>query len=233
MKLNRTLLVAFILSLCWHLFFGLLFTLKLGETATSPYKVISVSYLGKIKPTVDNVTHSVMSPGSVLPPFSLPSLRLIEPPIATRWFSGMMKGILAQTVKRITESSKEVPYPAHLDLETETTKKQEPPWKLPPSWLPKKREDSFIHWEGEMREAGVKYFPPYPQWAKKEGIESEVSLKFWVSPSGRVKKVEVEKSSGYIKLNILAMDYIRKWEFNPSEERETWQVGIITFSFQP
>jgi len=226
-------MVAFFLSLCWHFFFGLLFTLKLGETETPPFKVISVSYWGKIGSPVDSIPYPAMSQGSVLPPFALPSLRFIEPPVTVKEFSGINQEFLAQTVKRIMEKRKEIPYPAYLDWEIEAVKKQEPSWKLPPSLFPKKKEGIIIHWEGEGREVGAKYLPPYPQWAQREGVESEVKLKFSVFSSGQVQKVEVEKSSGYVKLDLLAMEYMRKWEFSPSKEAGKSQIGFITFSFRP
>ena len=231
MKLNRPLVVAFIFSVCWHLFFGLLFTLKLGETNPSPFKSISVSYLGRIGPPAD-ASHLAMTQGSVLPPFGLPSLRLIEPPVLGSGLTEINRGILAQAVKKTAEQSKNISFPQFLDLEREVMEKQEPSWKLPSSLQRERKDDSFVRWEGKDREIGAKYFPPYPRWAEEEGVESEVTLRFLVSPSGRVGRVEVEKSSGYVALDVLAANYLRKWDFSPSEIDGN-QVGFVIFEFSP
>lgn len=74
--------------------------------------------------------------------------------------------------------------------------------------------------------------PKFPKWALKEGIpEAAVSIRFWVSPDGRVLPgLRIEKTSGFGRLDRLAMEALKKWRFAAikSEEKE-W--GVITFRF--
>jgi TonB family protein len=74
--------------------------------------------------------------------------------------------------------------------------------------------------------------PEFPAWAKEQGIlEASVAIRFWVSKDGEVlPNMRVEHTSGYGRLDKLAMDALSKWKFAPllSEER---QWGVITFRF--
>ena len=74
--------------------------------------------------------------------------------------------------------------------------------------------------------------PEFPSWAKEQGIlEASVAIRFWVNKGGDVlPNMRVEHTSGYGRLDRLAMDALSKWKFAPllSEER---QWGVITFRF--
>src|SRR5206468_105908 len=74
--------------------------------------------------------------------------------------------------------------------------------------------------------------PEFPSWAKEQGIlEASVAIRFWVNKDGEVlPNMRVEHTSGYGRLDRLAMDALSKWKFAPllSEER---QWGVITFRF--
>ena len=73
--------------------------------------------------------------------------------------------------------------------------------------------------------------PPYPEWAKRQGVEANVELKFWVLPSGEVSSIEVFETSGWSGLDRLASETLRQWIFEPIE-KDIIQWGIITFLFQ-
>ncbi len=75
--------------------------------------------------------------------------------------------------------------------------------------------------------------PAYPEWAQKQGIETEVKLKFWVTPIGKVKEVETIGSSGYYRLNQLAVSTMKNWIFEKLDPRlpQIDQWGEITFFF--
>jgi len=74
--------------------------------------------------------------------------------------------------------------------------------------------------------------PPFPGWARDQGIlEAAVAIRFYVSPAGDVlPEMSVERTSGYGRLDRLAMDSLKDWKFAPlaTEER---QWGVITFRF--
>lgn len=74
--------------------------------------------------------------------------------------------------------------------------------------------------------------PEFPNWAKEQGVlEASVSIRFWVSKDGEVlQNMRIEHTSGYGRLDRLAMDSLKAWRFAPllAEER---QWGVITFRF--
>ena len=73
--------------------------------------------------------------------------------------------------------------------------------------------------------------PIYPEWAKKQGIEANVELKFWVLSSGEVSSIEVYRTSGWSGLDRLASEALSQWRFVPIK-RYIIQWGIITFRFK-
>lgn len=77
------------------------------------------------------------------------------------------------------------------------------------------------------------FVPQFPQWAKERGIdEADVAIRFNVDPSGRVlENMRVEKTSGFGRLDRLAMDSLKNWRFMPVEASAGNQWGIITFRF--
>lgn len=76
--------------------------------------------------------------------------------------------------------------------------------------------------------------PEYPSWAEERGAEGEVKLKFWVSPSGHVKNVEVVQTSGYPNLDSRAMEALRKYLFEPlgedEEQEDQWGTIVIKYT---
>lgn len=75
--------------------------------------------------------------------------------------------------------------------------------------------------------------PQFPQWAKEQGIvESAVSIRFTVDPSGKVQEsMRVERTSGFGRMDRLAMEHLKLWRFAPVNASEGNQWGIITFRF--
>ncbi|MFH0948628.1 MAG: TonB family protein [Elusimicrobiota bacterium] len=78
--------------------------------------------------------------------------------------------------------------------------------------------------------------PPYPEWARDEGIEANVCLFFLVSPEGRVREnsIKVEMTSGYDKLDKLVVEAIKMWAFlslaRDAEQTDQW--GYATFRYR-
>jgi TonB family protein len=74
--------------------------------------------------------------------------------------------------------------------------------------------------------------PEFPEWARQQGIlEATVAIRFYVSPEGDVlPNMRIERTSGYGRMDRLAMDSLKLWKFAPlgSDQR---QWGIITFRF--
>jgi protein TonB len=78
--------------------------------------------------------------------------------------------------------------------------------------------------------------PPYPEWAREQGLIATVSLAFFVRHTGEVNEsnITVKRTSGQVRLDNAAAAALKKWRFEPLPEsqygREQW--GIITFKFR-
>ncbi len=77
--------------------------------------------------------------------------------------------------------------------------------------------------------------PEYPDWAKKQGIESSVTLNVGVLASGMVDSfIRITKTSGYKELDQIAIQAMMQWGFEPLSpyvnQDEQW--GTITFYFK-
>jgi TonB family protein len=76
--------------------------------------------------------------------------------------------------------------------------------------------------------------PTYPEWAKKEGVEGSVSIRFLVQPDGRVREnLLVERTSGFEDFDANATRALLAWRFEPltgSSIGDQW--GVITFNYR-
>ncbi|MFA6093892.1 MAG: TonB family protein [Elusimicrobiota bacterium] len=75
--------------------------------------------------------------------------------------------------------------------------------------------------------------PQFPSWAKDRGIlEADVAIRFYVDPAGSVLgDMRVERTSGFGRLDRLAMDSLKNWRFMPVPASAGNQWGVITFRF--
>lgn len=76
--------------------------------------------------------------------------------------------------------------------------------------------------------------PPFPAWAREMGlIEADVAIRFYVSPDGRVveDRMRVERTSGYGRLDRLAMEHLKRWRFEARLSLDGDEWGVITFRF--
>jgi TonB family protein len=66
------------------------------------------------------------------------------------------------------------------------------------------------------------------------GDSFEVGLKFWVSPEGKVESVERVASSGHPTVDIVAMRYLKGWQFVPVKAGEDYekQWGAVKLSLK-
>lgn len=74
--------------------------------------------------------------------------------------------------------------------------------------------------------------PSFPEWARSQGIlEAAVAIHFTVDAEGLVMSaMRVERTSGYGRLDKLAMESLKSWRFVPSPGAGV-QWGVITFRF--
>ena len=59
--------------------------------------------------------------------------------------------------------------------------------------------------------------PPYPMIARKEGWQGKLILNVFVNKNGKVKNVELLKSSGYKILDNISLQTIKTWSFEPAQ----------------
>jgi len=78
--------------------------------------------------------------------------------------------------------------------------------------------------------------PLYPQEARKKGYEGEVLLRVEVLSNGRVREIEVRRSSGHEVLDRSAIAAVKQWRFVPAKKGETpipvWVNIPITFQLR-
>lgn len=59
--------------------------------------------------------------------------------------------------------------------------------------------------------------PPYPMIARKEGWQGKLILNVFVNKNGKVKNVELLKSSGYKILDNVSLQTVKTWSFKPAK----------------
>ena len=76
----------------------------------------------------------------------------------------------------------------------------------------------------------------YPDWAKEQGIDAKVVLRFKVNPDGTVdSQIIVPRTSGWRQLDELAIRSLRNYLFEPlpAGAPRVPQWGELTFHFKP
>jgi TonB family protein len=112
-----------------------------------------------------------------------------------------------------------------------------PPTRAKPRQLAQvNKPKKAVEIEGPLRNRKViaHSIPTFPGWLQDTGvIEADVAIKFFVNPEGRVVdgRMRVDRSSGYGRLDRLAMQHLKSWRFEPLALATGDQWGIITFRF--
>lgn len=71
--------------------------------------------------------------------------------------------------------------------------------------------------------------PLYPLVSMRLGERGVTYLRVQVSPEGRAQQIEVERSSGYSRLDRAAQMAVRDWRFVPAREGDKAVTGWVTF----
>lgn len=75
--------------------------------------------------------------------------------------------------------------------------------------------------------------PPYPQESRRRGEEGRVVLKVRVTKEGTAESVEVEHSSGFRRLDMIARKTVSRWRFIPARQNNVavadWAGVTIIF----
>lgn len=89
---------------------------------------------------------------------------------------------------------------------------------------------------GEVADRPVVHYemPTYPDWATRDAVEADVTLRFAVLADGRIKdSVQVERTAGFLDFDDAAVAALRRWRFAAlpaGQNVEQW--GSITFHFR-
>lgn len=79
-------------------------------------------------------------------------------------------------------------------------------------------------------------YPAYPSSSRKMGEQGVSSLRVLVSPEGRVQQIELERSSGYARLDAAAMTTVRAWKFAPARQGNSavaaWVVVPVNWKLE-
>lgn len=78
--------------------------------------------------------------------------------------------------------------------------------------------------------------PPYPYESRRRGEEGRVILNVLVAADGTASSVEVDKSSGYRRLDMTARRTVSRWTFIPAKQNnaavEAWTKVTILFQLR-
>lgn len=107
------------------------------------------------------------------------------------------------------------------------------PRKEEPEIKPKETQTIIT---GALANRGIekKVIPPFPEWAKRQGVGATISLRFTVMENGVVKEtVIVERTSGSVEWDQMVIAALKNWKFVPLplSGMRLDQSGVITFQF--
>jgi len=78
--------------------------------------------------------------------------------------------------------------------------------------------------------------PAYPPLSRRLREQGTVLLRVYVEPTGLPGRVELKQSSGYARLDGVALDTVKRWRFVPARQDTTavagWVVVPISFSLR-
>lgn len=78
--------------------------------------------------------------------------------------------------------------------------------------------------------------PPYPSISRRMGEEGEVRLRVHVDAAGNAQRVEIERSSGFARLDQAALDTVKRWRFVPARQGDqpvaAWVIVPIQFTLR-
>lgn len=98
-------------------------------------------------------------------------------------------------------------------------RKPEPQPEASPPVIPAKYDASYLS----------NPLPVYPQMSRRLRETGTVGMRVLVGPDGRPQEVQVQKSSGYSRLDEAARTAVRRWTFVPSRRGDEKLAGWVTF----
>jgi TonB family protein len=112
--------------------------------------------------------------------------------------------------------------------------KKNPPSKNKESLIKPLETQTVITGVLANRQILKKIIPPFPRWAKKQGVGASISLFFTVMENGAVKEnVVIKRTSGSLQWDQMVISALKNWQFVPLADKgiREDQTGVITFQF--
>lgn len=72
--------------------------------------------------------------------------------------------------------------------------------------------------------------PRYPELARRQGIQGQTELKYFVNENGSVSNIQLVKSSGSAALDKEAIDAIKKYQYYPGQQG--WAAHPVSFNLK-
>lgn len=224
---NRILGISLMISVVWHLLWGLIPNVVLVPEGIEPQRFPVIAFLGPILEETAFKRKALRQP-DLLATLSRKILLSDEPELKMKLSeervldkntdqSARKEGARRYRIYGARKSGLKYPQP-----EPGVISRPQFPFKI----------------EGPAKDrplAGYPLEPTLPEWAKeKESLEFALILSFWISPEGTVVGVEPEILSGYPEIDLLAIRYVHKLRFQPlqAETEKVGQWGTISFKLQ-
>jgi len=230
--------IALIASLAWHLFW--IFSVKISvSTPVVPVRLEStVSFVGAI--LEEGPVFTAAGPGVVAQDVDIVRLQdlVMRPEIgassAVHGGTGKLANISDPDILKEIETKS--------SADAAIVAKQMPEKPFDEIKVSYKTYPAEI--EGPARFREVIYKPEHPaslRWDESLGVDFDrlgntfsVGLKFQVSPEGKVESVERLSSSGHPTVDIIAIRYLKEWQFAPlkagNPKEEQWGTVNLDFS---
>jgi protein TonB len=78
--------------------------------------------------------------------------------------------------------------------------------------------------------------PPYPALSRRMGEQGRVMLRVLVKPDGRADQIQIQSSSGFVRLDGVARETVLRWKFIPAkrgvEAVPAWVLIPISFRLE-
>lgn len=124
---------------------------------------------------------------------------------------------------RTAEPVKAAPLPEPKPKPVEETKpeprKPEPQPEPAPQVIPPRHDAAYLNNPA----------PVYPQTSRRLGETGTVSMRVLVGPDGKPQEVQVQRGSGFSRLDEAARLAVRKWTFVPAQRGDEKLAGWVTF----
>jgi protein TonB len=123
---------------------------------------------------------------------------------------------IEKPVERLVEATTEPP------KEEEVAQPEVAPVLVAESTKAPEKAEPVVDEKIEPPRFGVSYLnnpsPDYPALSRRQGEEGRVLMKVLVSASGGAEDVQIEKSSGYDRLDNAALNAVKRWRFIPAKK---------------